>query len=77
MLSFFNLWLIVKNQAFHLFFFSVLNAMAQAQFHGLREIANDYQKAARADPPSFMEPFMEESISRHSRPSVNREKFQA
>ena len=51
--------------------------MAQAQFHGLREIANDYQKAARAEPPSFMEPFMEESSSRYSRPSVNREKFQA
>jgi len=54
----------------------VLNAMAQAQFHGLREIANDYQKAARAEPPSYMEPMLE-SISRYSRPSVNREQFQA
>ena len=50
--------------------------MAQAQFHGLREIANDYQKAARAEPPSYMEPMLE-SISRYSRPSVNREQFQA
>ena len=50
--------------------------MAQAQFHGLREIANDYQKAARAEPPSSMDSMLE-SISRYSRPSVNREQFQA
>ena len=50
--------------------------MAQAQFHGLREIANDYKKAARAEPPSFMEPRIE-NIFRYSRPSVNREQFQA
>ena len=50
--------------------------MAQAQFHGLREIANDYQKAARAEPPSYMEP-MQEGISRYYRPSANREQFQA
>ena len=50
--------------------------MAQAQFHGLREIANDYQKAARAEPPLSMNPVLE-SISRYSRPSVNRDQFQA
>lgn len=52
--------------------------MAQAQFHGLREIANDYQKAAEAEPLSYRSPMMN-SYSRHSRPTsmVDREQFQA
>ena len=49
--------------------------MAQAQFHGLREIANDYQKASRAEQPAYINP-MVNSYSRYSRPPVDREQFQ-